>query len=70
MSENNYRQIMYEEDIHYKTFLNDKYKNNPSPSLINDKVINDIEKNNINCVYKSVNIVYNTKIYEEDMYNI
>ena len=46
MSQNNYnyRQIMYEEDVHYKTFLNDQNKNNTSPTVINDKEKNKDNK--------------------------
>ena len=61
----NSRNIMYVEDIHYKTFLN------------NNNIINNNNNNNskesinehINIDLKNKTFEYNTKIYEEDMYN-
>ena len=52
--------IMYEEDIHYNNFLNNK--NNDSKEIINDIKISLTDR------LKYKNTVCYNKMYEEDMY--
>jgi len=65
--------IMYEEDIHYNNFLNNK--NNDSKEIINNNNKNNDSKEIINDIKISLtdrlkykNTVCYNKMYEEDMY--
>ena len=75
MSANNYNysKIMYEEDVHYKSFLSNHYKNKENEgrkeNVRGEKEGEKEGEKDEGREKKIVNTIYNTKIYEDDMYN-